>query len=128
MDGFAGLIGLGAARAQDGEAVLSVDAGPEHLNGAGTVHGGFLATLADSAMGAAVRSMTGEGDVPATSQLTLAYLRPGRVGSLLVTARVRKSGGRHSGTCCRDVRPRFEVGLRGAVDSLRTERRSRAEH
>lgn len=92
MDGFAGLIGLGAGHAQDGEARLSVHAGPEHLNGAGTVHGGFLATLADSAMGAAVRSMTGEEDVPATSQLTLAYLRPGQVGLLAVAARVRKQG------------------------------------
>ncbi|MCU1688966.1 MAG: thioesterase superfamily protein [Jatrophihabitantaceae bacterium] len=92
MEGFGGLIGLVTADAAGGEARLAVAAGPEHLNGAGTVHGGFLATLADSAMGAAVRSLTGEDDVPATSQLTLAYLRPGRIGSLVVTAKVRKRG------------------------------------
>lgn len=92
MDGFAGLIGVGAAQALDGEATLSAQAGPDHLNGAGTVHGGFLATLADASMGAAVRSLTDDDDVPATSQLTVAYLRPGREGTLVATARVRKQG------------------------------------
>ena len=32
-------------------------AGPEHLNLQGLVHGGILATLADSAMGLAVRTV-----------------------------------------------------------------------
>lgn len=92
MSGFIELVGLGAVHAQDGEARLSAEAGPGHLNPAGTVHGGFLATLADTAMGAAVRSLLSEGEVPATSQLTIAYLRPGRVGVLEATARTRKQG------------------------------------
>jgi uncharacterized protein (TIGR00369 family) len=102
MDGFGGLIGLEAVHAEDGEARLSIEAGPQHLNPAGTVHGGFLATLADMAMGAAVRSLTGEGDVPATSQLTLAYLRPGHVGVVSVTARIRKQG-EHLLVCDADI-------------------------
>jgi acyl-coenzyme A thioesterase PaaI-like protein len=44
------------------------------------------------AMGAAVRSRTGEGDVPATSQLTVTYLRPGSPGILSVSAAVSKQG------------------------------------
>ena len=52
----------------------------------------MLATLADMAMGQALRSTTGEDEVPATSQLTVTYLRPGRSGRLVVTGEVRKRG------------------------------------
>jgi acyl-coenzyme A thioesterase PaaI-like protein len=53
-----------------------------------------LASLMDMAMGQAVRSSTGEDDVPATSQLTVTYLHPGSAdaGSLVVTAAVSKQG------------------------------------
>ena len=52
----------------------------------------MLATLVDTAMGQAVRSATDEDDVPATSQLTVTYLRPGKLGALEVTASVRTRG------------------------------------
>lgn len=55
------------------------------------MHGGVLATLVDTTMGAAVRSAVDE-EVPATGQLTLTYLRPGKPGLLMVTARVSKRG------------------------------------
>ena len=42
-------------------------------------------------MGAAVRSAVAE-EVPATSQLTVTYLRPGKPGQLRVTAKVSKRG------------------------------------
>ena len=51
----------------------------------------MLATLVDATMGAAVRS-TVDGEAPATSQLTLTYLRPGKGGRLVVTAEVSKRG------------------------------------
>jgi uncharacterized protein (TIGR00369 family) len=91
-DGFAERLGARAELADDGSARLAFTAQDEHLNQAGTLHGGVLATLVDTAMGAAVRSAAGEGDVPATSQLTVTYLRPGRRGHLTVTARVRTRG------------------------------------
>ena len=102
MDGFAGRLGVHGESAQDGSAHLLLDAGQEHLNPAGTVHGGVLATLVDTAMGLAVRSTTGEGDAPATSQLTVAYLRAGRAGRLEVSAQVRKQG-EHLLLCEADV-------------------------
>jgi uncharacterized protein (TIGR00369 family) len=92
MAGFAETIGITALTAEDGEARAEVDAAEQHLNPAGTVHGGVLATLVDTTMGAAVRSTTGEQDVPATSQLTIAYLRPGSEGRLTATAHVGKQG------------------------------------
>jgi uncharacterized protein (TIGR00369 family) len=90
--GFKELIGLGSQTAEDGRARLELEAESAHLNEAGTVHGGLLATLVDMAMGEAIRSSVDEGDVPATSQLTVTYLRPGKPGLLEVTAAVRKQG------------------------------------
>jgi uncharacterized protein (TIGR00369 family) len=90
--GFAGRLGARAEVADDGSARLAFRAEDEHLNQAGTLHGGVLATLVDTAMGAAVRSAVDEGAVPATSQLTVTYLRPGTPGDVTVTARVRTRG------------------------------------
>lgn len=89
--GFLPLVGLGEPEVDDGTARLVLEADERHLNVAGTVHGGLLATLVDAAMGAAVRSLT-DSEGAATSQLTITYLRPGTTGSLEVTARVSKRG------------------------------------
>jgi len=90
--GFAARLGAQVEAADDGSARIAFEVTDEHLNPAGTLHGGVLATLVDTAMGTAVRSVTGDDDVPATSQLTVTYLRPGRPGPLEVTARVRTKG------------------------------------
>jgi uncharacterized protein (TIGR00369 family) len=90
--GFAERLGARSEPTGEGRAVVRFAATDEHLNPAGTLHGGVLATLVDTAMGQAVRSATGEADVPATSQLTVTYLRPGKPGELGVTARVRTRG------------------------------------
>ncbi|MCW2699327.1 MAG: thioesterase superfamily protein [Blastococcus sp.] len=90
--GFAGRLGAEIVDADGGSARLRFQARDDHLNPAGTLHGGVLATLVDAAMGQAVRSATGDGDVPATSQLTVTYLRPGKTGPLEVTAQVRVRG------------------------------------
>jgi len=92
MDGFAGRLGVHPIAAEDGHGRLEFEAREEHLNPAGTLHGGVLATLVDTAMGLAARSTTDDGEVPATSQLTVTYLRPGRPGVLVATAEVRKQG------------------------------------
>ena len=102
MEGFAGRLGVQDGTGEDGSARLGLDAGEEHLNPAGAVHGGVLATLVDTAMGMAVRSTTGEDDVPATSQLTVTYLTAGKPGRLVATADVRKQG-EHLIVCDADV-------------------------
>ncbi|MGY1755031.1 PaaI family thioesterase [Blastococcus sp. SYSU D01042] len=100
--GFAGRLGAQVEEADDGSARIAFEVTDEHLNPAGTLHGGVLATLVDTAMGTAVRSATGDDDVPATSQLTVTYLRPGSTGPLSVTARVRTKG-EHLTVCEADV-------------------------
>ena len=102
MDGFAGDLGVRAEDAEDGHARLEFEAEHRHLNPAGTVHGGVLATLVDTAMGMAARSRTDDGEVPATSQLTIAYLTAATEGLVIVTAQVRKQG-EHVLLCDADV-------------------------
>ncbi len=100
--GFAGRLGARVEDTDDGSARIAFEVTEEHLNPAGTLHGGVLATLVDTAMGTAVRTATEDGQVPATSQLTVTYLRPGGTGPLSVTARVRTRG-EHLTVCEADV-------------------------
>ena len=102
MDGFATELGLRQETAADGTARIVFDAQVAHLNPAGTVHGGVLATLVDTAMASAVRSATGDGEVPATTQLTLAFLRAARPGRLSASAQITKQGD-HLMLCEADV-------------------------
>ena len=113
--GFKELVGLLEESADDGRSRLVLEAAERHLNPAGTVHGGVLASLVDMAMGDAGRSLTGDSDVPATSQLTVTYLRPGGPGRLEVTAKVRKQG-EHLTVCEADV----EQDGRALVHALAT--------
>ena len=80
-----------ALQVDDGGRVV-VEAGEEHLNPHGTVHGGVLATMIDVAMGTAVAAEGG--DSPVTVSLTVTYLEPGRPGRLEAVAKVRKRGKR----------------------------------
>ena len=65
------------------DGVLGVRAEARHLNVAGSVMGGFLATFADAAFGRAIRRGTeGEAKV-ATVSLTTDFLRPGPAGAWL---------------------------------------------
>jgi uncharacterized protein (TIGR00369 family) len=100
--GFAERLGAEVSATGEGSATVQFEAREEHLNPAGTLHGGVLATLVDTAMGMAVRTATDEDDVPATSQLTVTYLRPGKPGPLSVRAQVRTRG-EHLTVCDADV-------------------------
>jgi uncharacterized protein (TIGR00369 family) len=50
-------VGFTRGSAEPGFVVFQAIAGPQHYNPIGSVHGGFAATLLDSAMGCAVQSM-----------------------------------------------------------------------
>ena len=54
--------------------VLGLDVGDHHLNRAGRVHGGVLATLADIAVSRAAWDQVPEGATIATADLHIAYL------------------------------------------------------
>ncbi|MCW2680251.1 MAG: thioesterase superfamily protein [Frankiales bacterium] len=90
--GFREHVALEVEPVEEGTGRVCLDAGEEHLNPHGTVHGGVLATMIDVAMGTAVATTGGES--PVTVSLTVTYLEPGQPGTLVATARVRKRGKR----------------------------------
>lgn len=74
---------------EKGHAVFQAEAGSGHLNPMGTVHGGFAATVLDSATGCAVHSMLGPGDTYGTVDLNVKLLKPIPVGvAMYAEARV----------------------------------------
>ncbi|MGV7209886.1 PaaI family thioesterase [Oxalobacteraceae bacterium A2-2] len=58
-----------------GQAVFQGTPGPQHLNPSGAVHGGYIATLLDSAVGCAIHSMLPAGKGYTTLELKINYLR-----------------------------------------------------
>jgi uncharacterized protein (TIGR00369 family) len=90
--GFREHVQLQVEPGDEGTGRVVLDAGDDHLNPHGTVHGGVLASMLDVAMGTAVA--TAGGDSPVTVSLTVTYLEPGRPGRLEATAKVRKRGKR----------------------------------
>ena len=88
------LLGLDVRRLDDGGATVTLDADERHLNQGGTVHGGAIATLVDTAMGAAVFAGTDDDERPVTVEMKVGYLEPASPGRLTATARVRRRGSR----------------------------------
>ncbi len=90
--GFTELIGIEVPSAEEGRAVVRLQAEERHLNPSGFVHGGVISTLIDVAMAEALNEMTEEGEQPFTIQITVNYMKPGKQGNLSATAQVRKGG------------------------------------
>ena len=84
--------GLQVVDASRGEVRLRWEARQEHLNLQGLIHGGVLATLADTAMGLAVRSAMRPGRRHVTIELGVHYLRPARPGALEAVGRAVRVG------------------------------------
>lgn len=62
--------------ASPGRAVFQGTPGVAHLNPLGTVHGGWYATLLDSALGCAVHTMMPAGRAYTTAELSVKLVRP----------------------------------------------------
>ncbi len=60
----------------EGRVVFVMEPAEEHLNPLGTVHGGVLTTLLDSAMGCAVHTTLPQGAAYSTLSLEVKYARP----------------------------------------------------
>lgn len=72
----AAVLGLRLAEVERGRAVFTLAADEMHENMAGTMHGGVVAALVDSAMGCAVASMLDAGAGYTTLELKTNYVRP----------------------------------------------------
>ncbi|MDQ1556987.1 MAG: hypothetical protein QOD32_47 [Pyrinomonadaceae bacterium] len=91
---YAHLLGITLEDAVRGSATLSMSARPELERFGGIMHGGALASLADTASAFAVLSTLEPEEQTVTVDLTLHYLRPVTGGKLTARARVVRAGRR----------------------------------
>jgi uncharacterized protein (TIGR00369 family) len=69
-------LGYDVIEAASGRVVVAAEPNGTHLNPAGTVHGGFAATLLDSAMGLAIQSTLEKGVGSTTLEFKISLVRP----------------------------------------------------
>ena len=86
------LIGFRPTAIEAGKAIFELEAGPQHTNPMGTLHGGIICDVADAAMGTAYASTLDEGESFTTLELKINFLRPFWSGRLVATARTVKTG------------------------------------
>lgn len=126
-DGFAPLTDPGPFLAHVGplheraDGVLGVRADERHLNSAGTVMGGFLATFVDAAFGRAVRADADGETKVATVSLTTDYLRAGPAGTWLeARTEVEQLGGTLAFADCSVTADGKEIVRARAVFAVRS--------
>ena len=86
-------LGFTMTHIEEGRARFEMEADPDrHANPMGTLHGGVLCTIADSAMGMAFASTLARGETFTTLELKINYLRPAWRTHLVADARVVKRG------------------------------------
>jgi uncharacterized protein (TIGR00369 family) len=73
---IAELMGFRLVEAEPGRAVFEMEAGSEHYNPIGSVHGGVALTLLDSAMGCAVHTLLEAGVRYTTLEVKTNFVRP----------------------------------------------------
>jgi uncharacterized protein (TIGR00369 family) len=121
------LLGMSIVEVEPGRAVFELEPAEFQFNPIGTVHGGVLATLLDSAMGCAVHSLLPTGSGYTTLELKVNFLRrvtteTGRIrcdgsvihlGRTVATAEARTADGQgrliaHATTTCLLLGPSLE--------------------
>jgi len=77
---FYKLLGIELVSIAPGQAVFEMEARPEHTNSIGLIQGGLVSSLADTAMGIAVRSL---GVNAVTVDLSIGFTGSARLGDIL---------------------------------------------
>lgn len=86
------VLGIELESMGDGESRWRMEAGPEHANPLGTMHGGVLCDIGDAALSTAYMSTLEEGQLFTTVDLRINFLRPVRTGQLEAVGRVVHRG------------------------------------
>jgi uncharacterized protein (TIGR00369 family) len=95
-------LGIDVVSREEGTATLEMPTRPEMGNRAQVVHGGFIALLADSAMGQAMSTVLPEGERHYSFDLKLSFIATGRIDERLrAVSRVLHSGRRTGVAECR---------------------------
>src|SRR4051812_11896952 len=96
---FSALLGFRYVSVDEVGSVVEADPGPEHCNGGGIVHGGFLASVLDTTTGWAVHARLPEGTAAPHVHLSVQYVRAAVPGKTLVCrGRCVSVGGRIGST------------------------------
>ena len=99
LNTIARTLGYDITDAEKGRVVITAEPNETHLNPAGTVHGGFSATLLDSCMGLAILSTLEKGVGQTTLEFKISLIRPVTSETGPVTAEgIVLSRGRRVGT------------------------------
>jgi uncharacterized protein (TIGR00369 family) len=86
------LVGFRIVSAEPGRTVFELEAGPQHANPMGTLHGGILCDVADAALGTAWVTTLAEGETFTTLELKINFVRPFWTGTLRAEGRVVHGG------------------------------------
>ncbi len=89
---IAHLVGFRLTEIQKGRAKVELEAGPEHENPMGTLHGGIICDIADAAMGMSYASLLHSNESLTTVALTVNFLRPFWSGHLVARGKVIRKG------------------------------------
>ncbi len=90
------LMGMWISEVSEGRAVFAAEPAEYHYNPIGTVHGGFAATMLDSALGCVVQSVLPAGTGYTTLELKVNYVRSltSRTGTVYCEGKIIHLGGR----------------------------------
>src|SRR5271154_7151340 len=86
------LLGFRLIALSQGAATVQLEAGPQHANPMGTLHGGVLCDIADAAMGIAYTTNLAEGESFTTLELKINFLKPIWKATLTAEGKVIKQG------------------------------------
>jgi len=88
------LLGMHLTSVDEGRVVLEATPQPEHENGLGIAHGGFAATMLDTALSCAVNTVMPAGKVFTTLEMKIHYIRAisRRAGTLTCVGSVVHAG------------------------------------
>lgn len=90
------LLGMWISEVSEGRVVFAAEPAEFHTNPLGTMHGGVMATLLDSALACAIQSMLPAGTGCSTLELKVNYLRPitANTGTVYCEGKIIHIGGR----------------------------------
>jgi len=91
---LSGFLGLSGEFVEEGVYQFRVPITPFMRNRGGNVHGGIIASLADSTIGSLINRSLPSGKVAVTAEMKVNYLRPGRGRELVSRARLVHRGQR----------------------------------
>jgi uncharacterized protein (TIGR00369 family) len=114
------LLGLRLVEADEGRVVFAGTATERIYNGWGVAHGGFAATLLDSALGCAINTTQRAGRLFTTLELKVNYTRPltREVGEIRCEARVVHTGSRTATAEARIVDARGQIYAHGTTTCI----------